>query len=105
MSATAARASAPMRKGRQRRDEPDRRGFEFARQIRFANAQHDDAGGHNHKREQRSDRAQAACFTQLNSAEKMATPMPVTIDVSHGVWNFGCTRLTNGGNKPSRAML
>src|SRR5437016_9548525 len=38
-------------------------------------------------------------------AEKIATPTPVTIELSHGVRKRGCTRLTNGGSRPSRAML
>src|SRR6267143_2775135 len=33
----------------------------------------------------------------LKRAEKIATPMPVTIEVSHGVRKRGCTRLTKGG--------
>src|ERR1700737_1651022 len=41
----------------------------------------------------------------LKPAEKIATPIPVTIEVSHGVRKRGCTRLMNGGNKPSRDML
>src|SRR6266571_7784110 len=41
----------------------------------------------------------------VKTAEKIATPAPVTIEVSQGVRKRGCTRLTNGGNKPSRAML
>src|SRR5216684_7548667 len=41
----------------------------------------------------------------VNTAEKIATPTPVMIDVSHGVRKRGCTRLTNGGSKPSRDML
>src|SRR6266496_1591240 len=35
-------------------------------------------------------------------AAKKATTTPVTIDVRYGVWNFGCTLLTNGGSSPSR---
>ena len=30
--------------------------------------------------------------------------LAVTIDVIHGVWNFGCTLFTNGGSSPSRAI-
>src|SRR6266576_2137284 len=41
----------------------------------------------------------------LKTAEKIATPAPVTIEVSQGVRKRGCTRLTNGGSRPSRAML
>ena len=41
----------------------------------------------------------------VKTAEKKATPIPVAIEVSHGVRNRGCTRLTNGGRSPSRAML
>src|SRR6266487_6953049 len=41
----------------------------------------------------------------LKIAEKIATPMPVAMEVSHGVRKRGCTRLTNGGSRPSRAML
>src|SRR5437868_3036578 len=41
----------------------------------------------------------------LKMAEKIATPIPVTMEVSHGVRKRGWTRLTNGGNRPSRAML
>src|SRR4029077_6803024 len=41
----------------------------------------------------------------VKMAEKIATPMPVTIDVNHGVRKRGCTRLTNGGSNPSRDML
>lgn len=41
----------------------------------------------------------------VNTAEKKATPIPVIIDVIHGVRNLGCTRLTTGGSSPSRAML
>src|SRR5712691_1327219 len=35
-------------------------------------------------------------------AAKNATTTPVAIDVMYGVWNFGCTFLTNGGSNPSR---
>jgi hypothetical protein len=41
----------------------------------------------------------------VKRAEKIATPTPVTMDVNHGVWNRGWTALTNGGSRPSRAML
>src|ERR1051326_17669 len=41
----------------------------------------------------------------VKMAEKIATPIPVTIDVIQGVLNRGWTRLTNGGSKLSRAML
>ena len=41
----------------------------------------------------------------VNRAEKIATPTPVTMDVSQGVRKRGCTQLTNGGSKPSRAIL
>src|SRR5436190_3111461 len=40
----------------------------------------------------------------LKIAEKIATPTPVTIEVNHGVRKRGCTRLTNGGSRPSRGM-
>src|SRR5882672_65501 len=35
-------------------------------------------------------------------AAKNATTTPVTIDVRYGVWNLGCTLLTNAGRRPSR---
>src|SRR6266849_3325984 len=35
-------------------------------------------------------------------AAKKATTTPVTIEVMYGVWNLGCTLLTNGGSNPSR---
>src|ERR1035437_8550028 len=41
----------------------------------------------------------------VNTAEKNATPRPVTTEVIHGVLKRGCTRLTIGGSSPSRAML
>src|SRR2546427_9739788 len=34
-------------------------------------------------------------------AAKKATMTPVTIEVMYGVWNLGCTLLTNGGRSPS----
>src|SRR5438045_7599243 len=39
----------------------------------------------------------------LKMAEKIATPTPVTIEVNHGVRKRGCTRLTNGGSRPTLA--
>src|SRR5215472_4383833 len=41
----------------------------------------------------------------VKTAAKQATTIPVTIVVIHGVRNFGCTLLTNFGNKPSSAMV
>src|SRR5262249_46756445 len=38
-------------------------------------------------------------------AAKMATTIPVSIVVIQGVQNFGCTRLTNSGSKPSSAIV
>src|SRR6266567_6549084 len=35
----------------------------------------------------------------VKTAEKKATPRPVTIDVIHGVRNRGCTLLTTGGSR------
>src|SRR4030095_1895598 len=42
-----------------------------------------------------------AASRTLKTAEKIATAAPVTIEVIHGVRKRGCTRLTNGGSKPS----
>src|SRR5207249_12018398 len=36
----------------------------------------------------------------LKIAEKIATPTPDTIEVTHGVRKRGCNGLTNGCNKP-----
>src|SRR5215475_16125029 len=41
----------------------------------------------------------------VKTAAKQATILPVTIVVIQGVWNFGCTLLTNGGSKPSSAIV
>src|SRR5207302_9728040 len=41
----------------------------------------------------------------VNTAEKIATAIPVMIEVIHGVRKRGCTRLTAAGRRPSRAML
>src|SRR6266404_1650621 len=41
----------------------------------------------------------------VNTAEKKATAIPVMMEVSQGVRNRGWTRLTTGGNNPSRAIV
>src|SRR6266404_4034575 len=41
----------------------------------------------------------------VNTAEKKATAIPVTIEVIQGVRKRGWTRLTTGGNNPSRAIV
>jgi len=46
-----------------------------------------------------------AASRTLKTAEKIATAAPVTIEVIHGVRKRGCTRLTKGGSRPSRAIL
>src|SRR5688572_5670597 len=42
-----------------------------------------------------------AASRTVNTAEKIATPTPVTIDVIQGVWNLGWILLTKGGSRPS----
>ena len=41
----------------------------------------------------------------VSSADTKATPTPVTIEVIHGVWNFGWILFTNGGSRPSRDIV